>query len=54
MKVSHCFAINGNSTDPYVTGMNNVVDLYRSTLKDIVLDGPTYLSDVLKNFQASV
>ena len=30
--VSHCFAMNGNATDPSIFGIQGIVDNYRSTL----------------------
>eukprot|EP00347_Sterkiella_histriomuscorum_P013311 403365203 len=41
-KTSHCFPLNGNHEQPEVCGVQGIMDVYRKTLPQIELSGPTY------------
>lgn len=40
-KANHCFALNGNESNPYVAGAQGVLELYRASLSHVALSGPT-------------
>ena len=40
-KASHLFALNGDIFNPEVDGLQGVVDVYKSALKNVNLYGPT-------------
>ena len=46
-EVSHCFAMNGNASNPEIIGIAGIVSTYRQTLKDIGLGGPTLFAPLL-------
>ena len=52
--VSHCFALNGNPSNPSIYGIENIVQTYRQTLSSISLAGPTLFAPLLKEFMAYV
>jgi hypothetical protein len=47
---SHCFALNGNPSNPDIMGIENIVNTYRQTLPNIGLSGPTYFGPLLQQF----
>lgn len=46
--MSHCFPLNGNENDPFITGVDAVITSYEKTLKTCTMLGPTRFSGVLK------
>jgi hypothetical protein len=55
MSVSHCFALNGNPSNPEVPGVGGIIQAYQRTLTSVVLYGPTMFSQILQaaNFIAT-
>eukprot|EP00727_Mastigamoeba_balamuthi_P003340 m51a1_g13002 hypothetical protein (232) ;mRNA; r:2035-2865 len=53
--VSHCFALNGNPTNPEVAGVPGILEAYGKALDSVTLYGPTLFSHVLQatNYIAS-
>ena len=49
--VNHCFAMNGNSANPDIVGVQGIVEMYRSTLPQIGLGGPTLFAPLLTEFR---
>ena len=47
-EVSHCFNINFNKDNPNIKGIDNVLKIYKESLKKIEFYGPTYFSPVIK------
>ena len=45
--VSHCFAVNGNSANPQINGVQGILETYQSTLRQIGLGGPTFFGPLL-------
>ena len=48
-KISHCFPLNGNKSNPEVCGIDGVMSAYKETLTKIKLWGPTYFRGVIRN-----
>ena len=48
--VSHCFAMNGNASNPEIIGIQNIVQMYKQTLPQIGLGGPTLFAPLLTEF----
>ncbi|XP_023345926.1 copine-9 [Eurytemora carolleeae] len=46
--VSHCFPLNGNSRSPYCRGVEDLIDNYKITLKQVKLSEPTRYSDLFQ------
>mmetsp|Transcript_23543 Transcript_23543/g.23291 ORF Transcript_23543/g.23291 Transcript_23543/m.23291 type:complete len:252 (+) Transcript_23543:812-1567(+) len=46
--VSHCFALTRNDANPYVTGIEEIIDIYLKELPNIELAGPTYFRNVIE------
>lgn len=46
--VSHCFAINGNPTQPEVPGVNGVLGVYRNSFTFAKLHGPTNFAPLIR------
>ncbi|CAG9334665.1 unnamed protein product [Blepharisma stoltei] len=46
--VSHCFALNKNIFDPEVTGIDGVLNVYKSTINSIIFHGPTIFHELIK------
>jgi len=46
--VSHCFAINGDFFNPEITGLEEVIEQYKSCVKQIKFHGPSAITDILK------
>jgi hypothetical protein len=46
--ISHCFPLNQNANDPYVYGVDGIMDIYKEALGFVGLSGPTRFSEVLK------
>ncbi|KAK8813222.1 hypothetical protein WA158_002814 [Blastocystis sp. Blastoise] len=40
-RVSHCFPLNGNMSNPDVYGINGILDIYKRSIKTTGLSGPT-------------
>ena len=40
-KANHCFALNRDESNPYVGGVDGVLNLYRASLANVSLSGPT-------------
>eukprot|EP00002_Diphylleia_rotans_P021696 TRINITY_DN422_c0_g1_i5.p1 TRINITY_DN422_c0_g1~~TRINITY_DN422_c0_g1_i5.p1 ORF type:complete len:530 (-),score=103.06 TRINITY_DN422_c0_g1_i5:324-1913(-) len=45
--VSHCYAMNGNPSNPEVAGIDGVLDLYARTVATVNLYGPTNFASVI-------
>ena len=48
-KVSHEFALNGNPTNPYCSGIQGVIDAYQQALQSVKLYGPTNMSPIIRH-----
>ncbi|XP_069099958.1 copine-1 isoform X1 [Pleurodeles waltl] len=48
-QVSHEFALNFNSTNPYCLGVQGIVDAYRQALPQVRLYGPTNFSPIINH-----
>jgi vacuolar-type H+-ATPase subunit F/Vma7 len=48
-RISHCFALSGNNSNPEVRGLKGIMDAYEKTLKQARFHGPTILSQVLSS-----
>ncbi|KAJ3439633.1 copine [Anaeramoeba flamelloides] len=48
-QLSHCFPLNGNPTNPYVNGVDGMLEAYSNafTLKDFTLWGPTRFAPII-------
>ena len=46
-QVNHCFAVNGNESNPEVPGVAGVMDIYHSTLSSLQFSGPTFFAPIL-------
>lgn len=46
-KVSHCFPLNGNPANPYVNGVDGILQAYRQGLTKYGLSGPTIFSQLI-------
>lgn len=46
--MSHCFSLT-KSDDAMVKGLSEVLTAYKTAIKNISLNGPTYFEDVLKH-----
>ena len=53
-ETSHCFALNGNEKVPEVNGLDDLLNVYKSKLKEIELSGPTVFSKLIKNVAVKV
>ncbi|CAK9204572.1 unnamed protein product [Sphagnum troendelagicum] len=51
--VSHCFALNGNNSNPVVDGIPGIMFAYSQALRNITLAGPTLFAPVI-NMAASI
>ncbi|CAK9262098.1 unnamed protein product [Sphagnum jensenii] len=51
--VSHCFALNGNNSNPVVDGIPGIMFAYSQALRNITLAGPTLFAPVI-NLAASI
>ncbi|CAM9926643.1 unnamed protein product, partial [Heterosigma akashiwo] len=49
---SHCFAVNGNETEPHVIGINGILQSYYDSLQRVTLSGPTILQKVIHQVAA--
>mmetsp|Transcript_46909 Transcript_46909/g.114263 ORF Transcript_46909/g.114263 Transcript_46909/m.114263 type:complete len:557 (+) Transcript_46909:148-1818(+) len=47
-KASFCFALNGNTQDPEVDGVQGLLDAYAMSLQNVQLYGPTNMSEIVK------
>jgi hypothetical protein len=50
--VSHCFALNGNESDPSVAGIDGMNTVYKDALKVCQLSGPTFAAPVIEKAAA--
>jgi len=48
---NHCFAMNGNASNPEIVGIQSIVQTYRMTLPQIGLGGPTLFGPLLTEFK---
>lgn len=48
--ISHCFAVSGNAADPTINGIQSIIQMYRQTLPQIGLGGPTLFGPLLTEF----
>jgi hypothetical protein len=48
-RTSHCFALNGNDSNPEVYGVQGILDAYLNTLRQVRLHGPTIFSQILSS-----
>jgi len=51
---SHCFPINGNPAAPEIFGIDNIVAMYKKSLRSIKLSGPTFFAPLLEQFLSYV
>jgi len=51
---NHCFAVNGNPSNPSINYVYGILSEYRRTLPNIKLSGPTLFAPVLKEFNRYV
>ena len=49
--VSHCFAINGDPANPNIIGIQNIVAMYKQSLNQVGLGGPTLFAPLLTEFK---
>lgn len=54
IKVSHCFALNGNISDPEIHGIDEVISFYKKALNNVTLSGPTNFSEVIRKVNSIV
>ena len=47
-EVSHAFPLTGDPLNPYVNGYESILEIYRRTMPEIKLSGPTYFSEILR------
>eukprot|EP01129_Flabellula_baltica_P002827 TRINITY_DN1272_c0_g1_i1.p1 TRINITY_DN1272_c0_g1~~TRINITY_DN1272_c0_g1_i1.p1 ORF type:complete len:755 (-),score=168.13 TRINITY_DN1272_c0_g1_i1:67-2331(-) len=47
-QVSHCFALNGNESDPEVYEIQGILQAYYQSLNSVSLYGPTIFSEIIK------
>ena len=45
--VSHCFPLNFNESQPYVKGLQGLIQSYTDCLKKVQLYGPTYFAEIV-------
>jgi len=45
--VSHCFALNGNPSNPEVPGVQGILDVYHMAIDNIGLSGPTNFAKII-------
>ena len=45
--MSHCFPLNGNPQNPYVAGVQGVMDAYHHALTQWGLSGPTNFAQII-------
>jgi hypothetical protein len=50
--VSHCFALNGNESDPSVAGIDGLNAVYNDALKVCQLSGPTFAAPIIEKAAA--
>jgi hypothetical protein len=53
-EVSHCWALNGNPTNPGCLGVQGILDAYLLAVKNVTLYGPTNFSPVITTFSSMV
>mmetsp|Transcript_5817 Transcript_5817/g.8144 ORF Transcript_5817/g.8144 Transcript_5817/m.8144 type:complete len:557 (-) Transcript_5817:49-1719(-) len=46
-QVSHCFALNGNPSNPEVPGVQGILDMYHKAILEVQLYGPTNFAPVI-------
>jgi hypothetical protein len=46
--VSHCFALNGNIYSPEIKSLQEVISLYKATLSNVTLHGPSVFSQIIR------
>ena len=44
---SHCFALNQNESNPYVMGVQGIMDAYHTTLSTVRFSGPTLFQQIM-------
>jgi len=47
-EVSHCFPLNGNSSNPEIQTIDSVIETYKDQVNQIKFLGPTYFAPVIK------
>jgi len=45
--VSHCFALNGNPSNPEVPGIRGLIDAYHMAITNVGLSGPTHFAQII-------
>ena len=50
-KVSDCFPLNGNSSDPFIFGLDNIVKTYKERLPEIGIGKIANFSSIFKTFK---
>lgn len=48
MKVSHCFALNGNIFRPECQGVQGILNVYQNAIMKAGLLGPTYFGPIIE------
>ena len=50
-KVSDCFPLNGNASDPFILGLDNIIKTYKERIPDIDIGNITNFSSVFDTFK---
>jgi hypothetical protein len=45
--VSHCFSMTGSGDDPWAYGLEGIMDVYRNSLNNVELSGPTLFAPMV-------
>ncbi|OMJ79714.1 hypothetical protein SteCoe_20190 [Stentor coeruleus] len=51
-KANHCFPLTFDMSNPYVPGVNGMLQAYRNSLSVVSLSGPTFFAHVIRNVMA--
>ena len=52
--INDCFPLNGNIDDPFITGLDNIVDTYRKRIPEIESANPARFGSILETFRQYV
>lgn len=52
-RVSHCFALTGDESNPCVSGIQGVLQAYKAALGRVPLSGPTWFSEIIARAAAT-
>lgn len=45
---NHCFSLNFNDEDPFVTGFEGILDVYKSSITQVPFHGPTLFTPIIR------